>query len=217
VADDEAALKANFVEVFTGLGNLWRCLFKRSIIMEAGLRMDTRFRYCEDQVFIYQYFQHIHSAVCIDYQGYVYFMTPDSATHDYRRIPEYDLVSTLESEWANVESRYVEPAQREAERKEWIYYELYLKMLMYALKGYLPGAAVERKERLRRWKLIRHDAWFQSLYSAKFWKPRPVRMAGFVCKYGLYPLADPVLWYLGKKNKLKLTLCKPEILPVLIE
>jgi len=56
---------------------------------------------------------------------------------------------------------------------------------------------------MRRWKQVRGNTWFQRAHKMPFWKARSYRLVEYCCTSGLYPLADPLLSFLGKRNKLR--------------
>jgi len=204
VADGIDGIKAGFDVFFSVLGSMCRCLFKRSIIVENNLRVDTRFYRGEDMIFLFHYYLYIRSAVSIDYQGYFYFQNEGSSIHDYRRIPEQDLIEEMERSWEAVEARFGIDGKITNLRNRWIHSEVYKNMMLYLMKGYYPESSAPRSERLRRWKTVRKDAWFAQMKNAYFWKSRPFKIVERCCRSGLFYLADPLLNLLGQRGKLRM-------------
>jgi len=202
-ADDFEGLCYLFLPLFGNIGSMCVHLVRRDIIMDNNLRFNTNLSGSEDTVFSYSYIRYIRSAVRIDYQGYYYMQNSGSAMHDYRRIPEYEFFSIANQFLdANIEHFQLTEKQQE----EWLDYfaqRHYFVHIPFLLKGYQPECRVPRKERLRRWKQIRNDHLFQRLPKLSFWKPRNYRIVEYCCASGLYPLVDPLLSFLGSRNRLR--------------
>ena len=64
------------------LGTIWRCIFRRSPILESGLRFSGA--YLEDELFLIEYFAAGRSLFCIDKPLYRYYQNPASATRNYQ-------------------------------------------------------------------------------------------------------------------------------------
>jgi len=209
IADDFEGLCHLFIPILGDLGGLPRSLVRRDIIIDNNLRFSTKFRVGEDMAFSFNYIRHIRSAVRIDYQGFYYMQNSGSAMHDYRRIPEdayFNMTAQIFD--ANIEHFQLTEKQKE----DWLdcfakrHYFVYIPFL---LKGYQPECRVPRQERLRRWKKVRNDKLFQHAHKMSFWKPRNYRIVEYCCTSGLYPLADPLLSFLGSRNKLRFSRMNP--------
>ncbi len=64
------------------LGSIWRCLFRRSIIQESGIRFSGA--YLEDELFLIEYFAAERSLCCVEKPLYRYLQNPASATRRYQ-------------------------------------------------------------------------------------------------------------------------------------
>jgi len=203
VANDFASLSKQFLPILGDVAALWRHLSRRYIIIDNNLRFNTKLRMGEDLTFAHDYMRHIRSAVRIDYQGVYYMQNGGSAMRDYRRIPEYEYFRVRGQILDEIPTHF---QLDDAQKNEWqneIVAILYRNFIPYLLKGYQPECRVPRKERLRRWKRVRNDKWFRRAHKLSFSKPRNYRIVEYCCTSGLYPLADPLLSFLGSRNRLR--------------
>ena len=209
-AEDLDGLRHLFLGMLDHVSYLWKSLMRRDIIIDNNLRFDQNLRLAEDLAFLQTYIRYIRSAARIDYQGVYYMQNEGSAVHDYRRIPEdafYDMSQQFQD--ANAEHFQL----TEEQKMQWqdsFAQERYRLQILYLLKGYQPECHVPRKERLRRWKRMRNDKLFQRAHKLSFWKPRSYHLVEYCCTTGLYPLVDPLLSFLGSRNKLRFNSLNPQ-------
>jgi len=202
-ADDLEGLCHLFLGMLDHVGYLWSSLMRRDIIIAGNLRFDQNLRLAEDLAFLQTYIRYIRSAARIDYQGVYYMQNDNSAVHDYRRIPE-DAYFNMTEQFLDANAEHFQLT--EEQKMQWqdsFAQERYRLQILYLLKGYQPECHVPRKERLRRWIRMRNDKLFQRSHKMSFWKPRSYRIVEYCCTTGLYPLADPLLSFLGNRNKLR--------------
>lgn len=64
------------------LGTIWRCLFRRSTLLERGIRFSGA--YLEDELFLIEYYAAGQSLYCVDRPLYRYYQNPASATRNYQ-------------------------------------------------------------------------------------------------------------------------------------
>ena len=83
------------------LGTIWRCLFRRSALVNSGLRFSGA--YLEDELFLIEYFASGKSLCCVDAQLYSYYQNPASATRNYQADFLDTFSRTLEAKAALVE------------------------------------------------------------------------------------------------------------------
>ncbi len=64
------------------LGSIWRSLFRRSALLESGVRFSGA--YLEDELFLIEYFAAERSLCCVEKPLYRYLQNPASATRRYQ-------------------------------------------------------------------------------------------------------------------------------------
>jgi len=183
----------------------WRSLMRRDIIVDNNLRFNPKLHVGEDLVFMHTYIRYVHSAAFIDYQAVYYMQNTTSAMHDYRRIAEDEYFDQL-NRYMDANTAHFAPSLTQAMIDRWHHIFIqryYVVFLLYALKGYQPECRVPRKERLRRWKRVRGEKWFQAGVHKSFHKHWAYRIVERCCTTGIYPLVDPLLVILGNHNLLR--------------
>jgi len=185
-ADDPNGIRYFIAAIDDWIGAIWRCLFKRSVILEYDCFFEMRNQ--EDVLFTERYMNCVDSVVKIDYQGYYYLHNRGSLGNSHKYVGEYDVISRLEQSWDSMETRFG-TSNEEWKRNHEIQLGIY--MSSYLIKGYHADTRVGMGERLRRWREIRRDKWFRQM--------NPILQRGMrkrilqCCRYGLYYLVDPLL------------------------
>lgn len=172
----------------TWIGVIWRCLFRRDIIMRHSIRFHDLTH--EDTLFIYEYLRHCSSCARIDFQGYIFKDTINSlgSSHSY-----------------NVNSRWLELAAKAARdcfsrfkiTPDQVWYanmhRLYaVHCTSFLTTGYHKDCSCPYSERIHRWRKMRHDDFWMECGRYGF-ITKLQKAIWHICKYRLFYIFDPLL------------------------
>lgn len=186
IALNEKEVHDNFKNVFNWIGGVWRCLFKRDILIKNNLRFKNV--EAEDELFIYNYLAFICSAVRLDnFDGYCYIVRQRSRSSSHRAIVDLDWLEGLKESCSLIMERY--------DQKDWKIYNYYVeRFLGFIQKGYYKDTRVGYSERINRWSYLKNDSWLPHVTKSDF--SIKTKLLIFVCKTSFYKYIDAlfVLW-----------------------
>lgn len=176
------------------INGVYTLLLKKSIIDNNKLRFRNYYGY-EDDMFVHEYLQYIHSAKKIDYEGYLYIDTPNSLSKSHKCIVEQDWIDKMRDIQKELISRF--------QIKEGYYLQLWrwrnaVRYTSYILKGYYKDTRVGRKERLKRWKYMKNhrEDWINPLSCIDRKRMLILDIARLNLPYGLL---DPFLLFFANR------------------
>lgn len=171
----------------TCIGQIWRQMFRMSIIKDNNLRFDG-LGY-EDSLFTYEYYLHIASAKRIDYTGYIHITSESSQSLSHKLILETTRIRRLERLHADFINKH--------NINNTSYNNILLNRYMFLaatfiLKGYYKDTRVNQGRRLQNWEEVRQDTWFNKLHFSSIKETRSIIFFVF-CKLHLERIVDPIL------------------------
>lgn len=194
-ATSKDSIKDIIIELDTWtINGVYTLLLKKGIIEKNNLRFRNYYGY-EDDMFVHEYLQYIHSAKKIEYEGYLYIDTPNSLSKSHKCIVERDWIDRMREIQGKIISGF--------QIKNEYYLQLWrwrnaVRYTSYILKGYYRDTRVNKAERLERWDYMKQhrEEWIDPLKCID--KQRMLILN--IVKYHLpYKLLDPIFLFFANR------------------
>ena len=175
--------------------SVWNQLFVHDIIERNNIRFENT--QGEDELFCYQYQEHINSLKKIDYQGYAYIYTSNSLSGTHQCIAEIDWIRKMENIYDNIITKY-DIFGGDLSTYTW---RIANRLAVLCLKGYYKESHKSYRERISVWRDVRNDEWFKRrINPAEVGRMKQSIL--LIAKYRLFYILEPLFIIYGKTHSI---------------
>ena len=148
----ENQIKSNVLPIFfshDSLNAVWNRLYLNAIIKDSNLRFPVGKTHAEDAEFNIEFLMHVRRLYVLDYSGYHYRETPDSATRNPARHPYLqNAVDIFFRDWTPIVGNLISAEQMHELKKERLIHNIISQVYIYGNAG--TGMSIRT-----RWKKLR--------------------------------------------------------------
>lgn len=166
---------------------VWSQMFRRDVILEYNLVFQKI--NSEDELFSFEYLQHVSSVKEIDFQGYFYIHNQNSLSSSHRSIAEMEYIDKMEKIYENLFLRFSITDKDYFHTVNW---RIAVRYASFLQKGYYADTRMPYLKRMARWKEVHNRKWIRHRISLRR-VPRNTAIVLGICRLRLYYILDPFL------------------------
>lgn len=162
-AQNEKEIQQQFNLLDSGLlGTICSKLLKKHIIKQYNIEFTTI--ESEDELFMFTYLMYIKSFKVINYAGYYYRTIENSRNAQHKNITEWNWITQMQTIYKHLFKKYqIENLAYISQIKN----RFLVRYVNFLLKGYFPDSKISRANRIKRWKTVATDLYFNEYHISK--------------------------------------------------